>query len=62
MPPEGPTPHGAASWHVAPPEPLPIVREDAQNHRRSRQGMCWGLVPCWVKASTAGVAHHQRHD
>lgn len=25
MPPERPTPRGAASWHVAPTAPLPIV-------------------------------------
>src|SRR5262245_15393302 len=56
MPSEGPTPHGAASGHGAPTAPLPIVREDAQDHRRSLQVMRWGLVPCWVKASTAGCA------
>ena len=39
-----------------PTEPLRIVREDAQDHRCSLQGRRWGLVPCWVKASTAGCA------
>jgi hypothetical protein len=29
MPPEQPTPHCAASWHMAPTDPLPIVRSDA---------------------------------
>src|SRR5215510_7118295 len=56
MPSEGPTPYGAASGHGAPTAPLPIVREDAQDHRRSLQVLRWGLVPCWVKVSTAGCA------
>ena len=41
---------------MGPTEPLPIVREDAQGHRRRLQGMRWGLVPCWGKARTAGCA------
>ncbi len=45
MPPERPTPHFAASWNVAPTDPLPIVRYDVKDHRRSRQVMRWGLVP-----------------
>ena len=45
MPPERPTPHCAASWNVAPTDPLPIVRYDVKDHRRSRQVMRWGLVP-----------------
>jgi hypothetical protein len=56
MPSEGPTPHGAASGNGAPTAPLPIVRSDAKDHRRRLQGMRWGLVPYWVKASTAGFA------
>jgi putative SOS response-associated peptidase YedK len=45
IPPERPTPHFAASWNVAPTDPLPIVRYDVKDHRRSRQVMRWGLVP-----------------
>jgi putative SOS response-associated peptidase YedK len=33
--PEWPTPHFAASWNVAPTDPLQIVRDDAQDRRRS---------------------------
>ena len=49
MPPERPTPHCAASGTVAPTEPLPSVRDDAQDHRRSLQVRRWGLVPFWGK-------------
>jgi putative SOS response-associated peptidase YedK len=45
MPLERPTPHCAASWNVAPTDPLPIVRYDVKDHRRSRQVMRWRLVP-----------------
>ena len=57
MPPERPTPHFAASWNVAPTDPLPIVRDDAKDHRRSLQVMRWGLVPFWVKDIKAGFAN-----
>ena len=45
MPPARPTPNVAVSWNVAPTDPLPIVRDDVKDHRRSRQVMRWGLVP-----------------
>ena len=57
MPPERPTPNFAASWNVAPTDPLPIVRYDAKDHRRSLQVMRWGLVPFWVKDIKAGFAN-----
>jgi hypothetical protein len=57
MPPERPTPYFAASWNVAPTDPLPIVRYDAKDHRRSLQVMRWGLVPFWVKDIKAGFAN-----
>src|SRR5262245_7801041 len=57
MPPERPLPHGAASWNVAPTDPLPSVREDAQDHRRSLQVMRWGLVAFWRKGIKAGFAN-----
>jgi putative SOS response-associated peptidase YedK len=49
MPPERPTPNLAASGNGAPADPLPSVRDDAKDHRRSLQVMRWGLVPFWVK-------------
>jgi len=35
IPPERPTPNFAASWNVAPTDPLPIVRYDEKDRRRS---------------------------
>ena len=57
IPPERPMPNFAASWNVAPTDPLPIVRYDAKDHRRSLQVMRWGLVPFWVKDLKAGFAN-----
>jgi hypothetical protein len=42
---------------VAPTDPLPIVRDDATDHRRSLQGRRWGLVPFWGKDITAGFVN-----
>lgn len=50
-------PNFAASWNVAPTDPLPIVRYDAKDHRRSLQVMRWGLVPFWGKDIKAGFAN-----
>jgi putative SOS response-associated peptidase YedK len=57
IPPERPMPNFTASWNVAPTDPLPIVRYDAKDHRRSLQVMRWGLVPFWVKDIKAGFAN-----
>jgi hypothetical protein len=57
IPPERPTPHVAASWNVAPTDPLPIVRYEAKDQRRSLQVRRWGLVPFWVKDIKAGFAN-----
>jgi len=57
IPPERPMPNFAASWNVAPTDPLPIVRYDAKDHRRSLQVMRWGLVPFWGKDIKAGFAN-----
>jgi len=57
LPPERPPPNCAASWNVAPTDPLPIVRYNAKDHRRSLQVMRWGLVPFWVKDIKAGFAN-----
>ena len=45
IPPEQPTPNFAASWNVAPTDPLPVVRYDAKDHQRSLEVMRWGLIP-----------------
>jgi putative SOS response-associated peptidase YedK len=57
IPPERPTPNFAASWNVAPTDLLPIVRYDAQDHRRSLQVMRWGLVTFWAKDIQASFAN-----
>jgi putative SOS response-associated peptidase YedK len=35
IPPDRPTPNFAASWNVAPTDPLPVVRYDAKERQRS---------------------------
>jgi putative SOS response-associated peptidase YedK len=39
IPPERPTPNITASWNVAPTDPLPVVRYDAKDRRRSLEVM-----------------------
>ena len=41
----------AASWNVAPTNPLPVVRDDAKTGEPSLDLMRWGLVPFWAKIS-----------
>src|SRR5215471_5028425 len=57
IPPERPTPNFAASWNVAPTDPLPIVRYDAKEQQRSLEVMRWGLVPFWAKDIKVGFAN-----
>jgi putative SOS response-associated peptidase YedK len=55
IPPERPMPNIAASWNVAPTDPLPVVRYDSRAGERSLDVMRWGLVPFWVKASRSAL-------
>jgi putative SOS response-associated peptidase YedK len=57
IPPERPTPNFAASWNVAPTDPLPVVRYEAKDHQRSLEVMRWGLVPFWAKDIKVGFAN-----
>ena len=57
IPPERPTPNFAASWNVAPTDPLPVVRYDTKDHQRSLEVMRWGLVPFWAKDIKVGFAN-----
>jgi putative SOS response-associated peptidase YedK len=57
IPPERPTPNFAASWNVAPTDPLPVVRYDAKDRQRSLEVMRWGLVPFWAKDIKVGFAN-----
>ena len=57
IPPERPAPNIAASWNVAPTDPLPVVRYDAKDRQRSLDVMRWGLVPFWAKDIKVGFAN-----
>ena len=56
IPPERPAPNFAASWNVAPTDPLPVVRFDAKDGQRSLDVMRWGLIPCWAKDIKIGFS------
>jgi putative SOS response-associated peptidase YedK len=55
--PEWPMPNIAASWNVAPTDPLPVVRYDSRAGERSLDVMRWGLVPFWAKDIKVGFAN-----
>jgi putative SOS response-associated peptidase YedK len=55
--PERRSPNFAASWNVAPTDPLPIVRYDVMVGGRSLDVMRWGLVPFWAKDIKVGFAN-----
>jgi putative SOS response-associated peptidase YedK len=57
IPPHRPTPNIAASWNVAPTDPLPVVRYDAKAGERSLDLMRWGLVPFWAKDIKVGFSN-----
>ena len=56
IPPDRPAPNFAASWNVAPTDPLPIVRYDILDGQRSLDGMRWGLIPYWAKDIKIGFS------
>jgi SOS response associated peptidase (SRAP) len=55
-PPERPAPNFAASWNVAPTDPLPVVRYDTLDGQRSLDVMRWGLIPYWAKDIKIGFS------
>jgi len=57
IPPERPAPNFAASWNLAPTDPLPVVRYDIMDGQRSLDVMRWGLVPFWAKDIKVGFAN-----
>jgi len=57
IPPHRPTPNIVPSWNVAPTDPLPVVRYDAEAGERSLDVMRWGLVPFWAKDIKVGFAN-----
>ena len=56
IPLERPAPNFAASWNVAPTDPLPVVRYDPNEHQRSLDVMRWGLIPYWAKDIKIGFS------
>src|SRR5258708_15475180 len=62
IPPHRPTPYIAASWNVAPTDPLPVVRYDAKAGERSLDVMRWGLVPFWAKDLKVGFSNINAKD
>ena len=57
IPPSRPAPNIAASWNVAPTDPLPVVRYDGKAGERSLDVLRWGLVPFWAKDIKVGFAN-----
>ena len=56
IPSHRPAPNIAPSWNVAPTDPLPIVRYDAEAGERSLDVLRWGLVPFWAKDIRVGFS------
>jgi putative SOS response-associated peptidase YedK len=56
IPPARPAPNFAASWNVAPTDPLPVVRFDPKERQRSLDVMRWGLIPYWAKDIKIGFS------
>ncbi|HTT79764.1 MAG TPA: SOS response-associated peptidase [Stellaceae bacterium] len=52
-----PPPNFAASWNVAPTDPLPVVRYNDKTGERSLDVLRWGLVPFWAKDIKVGFAN-----
>ena len=57
IPPSQPVPNFAASWNVAPTDPLPIVRYSGRTRESSLDVVRWGLVPFWAKDIKVGFAN-----
>ena len=60
IPPERPAPNFAASWNVAPTDPLPVVRFDPKERQRSLDVMRWGLIPYWAQGHQDRLLDLQR--
>jgi putative SOS response-associated peptidase YedK len=57
IPPGPPSPNFAASWNVAPSNPLPVVGFNPKGQERGLNVMRWGLVPFWAKDIKVGFAN-----
>jgi putative SOS response-associated peptidase YedK len=57
IPPGRSAPNFAASWNVAPTDPLPVVGSNPKDQERGLTVMRWGLVPFWAKDINVGFAN-----
>jgi putative SOS response-associated peptidase YedK len=57
IPPGRPAPNFAASWNVAPTDPLPIAGFNPKDQERGLTVMRWGLVPYCAKDIKVGFAN-----
>lgn len=57
IPSSHPAPNIAASWNVAPTDPLPVVRYNGKASKCSLDVLRWGLVPFWAKEIKVGFAN-----
>ena len=55
IPREQPSPNIAASWNVAPTDPVAVVRRSSAGERRL-EVMRWGLIPYWAKDPKIGYS------
>src|SRR5438445_11930314 len=42
-------------YNIAPTEPVPVIRQNAEKPVRDVSLMRWGLIPSWAKDSSAGA-------
>lgn len=47
-------PEWSARWNIAPTHPVPIIRQDAKEPKRSFGLVRWGLIPHWAKDPSMG--------
>jgi putative SOS response-associated peptidase YedK len=41
-------------WNIAPTQPVPVVRQDAKETKRTFTLLRWGLIPYWAKDASIG--------
>jgi putative SOS response-associated peptidase YedK len=56
LPADRPVPNFAATYNLAPTDPIPIVRPDRDDGKRRLDVVRWGLVPYWAKDIKIGFS------
>jgi putative SOS response-associated peptidase YedK len=41
-------------WNIAPTQPVPVIRQDAKDPKRTFTLLRWGLIPYWAKDASIG--------